>query len=142
MRFVVDGMTVSAVGGRGGATLVRTTKPKGYQRRPERTVPVTGAGGMQARQLKAGSLVFGQRVIGKRIGMKAGYQTVSVQLADGTWTQPFYLNERVPGTAVRTDLLAGPVGAGRGMKANRTGRGGDESPGDWHSRRIDNIQYA
>jgi hypothetical protein len=148
MRFVIDGTTVSAIGGR-GVQVVRTTTPKGYQRPEKRTAQLgTAVTGMQARQLKRGSLVGGQRVIGMRRGMASvpgyagSFPTVSVQLEDLSWTAPMFLNQVVPGTRPVTDLPAGPVGAGRGMRANRTGRRDGESAGDRHSRLIDSIQYA
>lgn len=141
MRIVVDGFDVSAVGVK-GVTLVRTTTPKGFQRPKRRQADLGAGGGMFAEQLKAGSMVNGLRVVGMTTGLRGCRQWVRVQLADGSWSGLLFHGERVPGTVVRTDFLAGPVGSGRGMKANRVGRGDGESPGDRHSRLVDSIQYA
>ena len=97
---------------------------------------------MYAEQVKAGSIVNGQRVIGMTRGIVSGRRYVRVQLADRTWSEPLYVGTVVPGTRPRTDFPAGPVGAGRGMRANRVARGGDESPMDFASRRIAAITYG
>lgn len=97
---------------------------------------------MRAEQLKRGSLVGGQRVVGMRTGQVSGRRYVKVQLADRTWSGPLFYGTVVAGTAPRTDFPAGPVGAGRGMKAGQVGRGGDESPMDFASRRIAAITYG
>lgn len=100
-------------------------------------------GFMQAEQLKRGSIVFGQRVIGMRTGMVSGRRYVRVQVAASRdWSDPLFYGTTVAGTRPRTDLPAGPVGAGRGMVANRVGRGGDESPMDYAARRIEAISYG
>jgi hypothetical protein len=99
-------------------------------------------GGVQAQHARGGArATSGARVVGKRTGMRNGSPVVTVTMSDGT--ERTYLADRlVDGLTARTDLLAGPVRAGRGVdRPARVGRRDGEAAGDRHSRLIDSITY-
>ncbi len=97
--------------------------------------------GRRMAQTVAGTVVGAARVVGRSTGLLNGRVVVSVRLSDGTVLRS-YPGSRVAGTRPRTDLPAGPVGAGRGMRSTSRGRRDGESAGDRHSRLMDGLVYA
>ncbi|WP_047892584.1 hypothetical protein [Micromonospora sp. RV43] len=96
---------------------------------------------MYAEQLRAGSLVGERRVIRKSTGLMNGVAWVFVRFHDGSRGE-YRVGRRVPGIPPRTDMPAGPVGAGRGVRSTGAGWRDGESAGDRHSRFIDRLVYA
>lgn len=96
---------------------------------------------MFAEQLRRGSIVGGRRVVKMARGFLNRMPYVFVTLDNGKRAE-YRVGTRVPGTPPRTDMPAGPVGAGRGARSMGAGRRDGESAGDRHSRLIDNIVYA
>jgi len=96
---------------------------------------------MLAEQLRRGALVSGRRVVGMMPGHVNHRRTVTVTFDDGTRAR-YTIGRPVPGTGPRTDLPAGPVGAGRGARSTGAGRFDSESAGDRHSRLIDRLIYG
>jgi hypothetical protein len=99
-------------------------------------------GGVRAEFARAGErMASGARVTSKRTGVIDGGLAVVVGFSDGT-EQTLRADRMVQGSRPRTDMLAGPVSAGRcGDRPSRIGRGDGETPGDRHSRLIDAITY-
>lgn len=108
--------------------------------RPKPATPVR-TGGVQAQYVRGGALTLdGERVDGKRVGIRNGERVVTVTVGGRERTyRADALVEAVPG---RRDLPAGPLGSKGGVdRPARVGRGDGESAGDRHSRLIDSITY-
>lgn len=68
---------------------------------------------MFAEDLKRGSLINGQRVVGLRTGIMNGRRYVRAILADDTMTEPLFYGRRVPGSMVKqSGIPATPVRGG------------------------------
>lgn len=97
---------------------------------------------MLAEQLRRGAIVGGRRVVGLRPGVRDRGTRVVTAVFDDGGEQTYTIGRRVPGSAPRTDIPAGPVGAGRGTRSTGAGWRDGDDPSSWHTRLIDRVVYA
>jgi hypothetical protein len=98
---------------------------------------------VKGEQVRAGALIGGGRVTSMTRGMgRNGRMCVRFGVDGGPLGAPVYYGDDVPGTGPRTDIPAGPVGAGRGVRRNGAGRGSEESPMAFAERFITNLSYG
>lgn len=105
---------------------------------------------MFAKQLRNGAMVNGRRVVAMSPGLLNGRKVISVRYSDGE-PATYGLNDRVPDSLPRTDLIAGPTHLEPGRRARwisgarstgRVGRFDGDSAGDRHSRLMDGLVYT